>query len=204
MQKLIILKNNTAIVQYDNKIYSDSYENFLQDYSKKISYKTIDYNCATKSCWLNGEAFQLYPNEVCEDILNSIDTLIAKKVEREAPLPFTLSGLKAQKIISLKKTRDTLEIETVTYNGSSYDYDSKARERISAAIVALDVQGADASIDWTTADNADVKVTANDLRMVIAAVAQRSNALHVAYRVAKAKVEQAATVAEVEAVTLDA
>ncbi|WP_418309323.1 DUF4376 domain-containing protein, partial [Phascolarctobacterium succinatutens] len=78
----------------------------------------------------------------------------------------------------------------------------KARERINAAIIALDVQGADASIDWTTADNADVRVTANDLRMVIAAVAQRSNALHVAYRVAKAKVEQATSVAEVETITL--
>ena len=85
-----------------------------------------------------------------------------------------------------------------------YDYDDKARERINAAIIALDVQGADASIDWTTADNQDVKVTADDLRMVIAMVAQRSNALHVAYRAAKDKVEVATTVAEVEAITLDA
>ena len=204
MQDLIIYNENQVIIQANKKIYQDTQANFLQDYNKNVSYKSIDYNRTTESCWLNGEAFQLYPNEVCEDILNSIDTLIAKKVEREAPLPFTLSELKAQKIISLKKTRDTLEIETVTYNGSSYDYDSKARERISAAIVALDVQGADATITWTTADNQDVKVTADDLRCVIAAVAQRSNALHVAYRAAKDKVGQAITVAEVEAITLDA
>lgn len=204
MQELIIYNENQVIIQANEKIYQDTQANFLEDYGKKLSYKAIDYNRDTQACWLNGEAFQPYPNEVCEDILNSIDTLIAKKVEREEPIPFTLSELKAQKIISLKKIRDTLEIEPVTYNGSSYDYDSKARERISAAIVALDVQGADASIDWTTADNADVRVTANDLRMVIAAVAQRSNALHVAYREAKDKVEQAITVAEVEAVTLDA
>jgi hypothetical protein len=38
--------------------------------------------------------------------------------------------------------------------------------------------------------------------MVIAAVAQRSNALHIAYREAKAKVEQATSVAEVETITL--
>ena len=60
-----------------------------------------------------------------------------------------------------------------------------------------------ASIDWTTANNADVKVTADDLRCVIAMVAQRSNALHVAYRAAKDKVEAATTVAEVDAVTLN-
>ena len=115
-----------------------------------------------------------------------------------------LAVAKPAKIAELKAERDTREVEPVNYNGNSYDYDGKARERINAAIIALDVQGADASIDWTTADNQDVKVTANDLRCVIAAVAQRSNALHVAYRAAKDKVEQATTVEEVEAVTLDA
>ena len=115
-----------------------------------------------------------------------------------------LAAAKPAKIAELKAERDAREVEPITYNGNSYDYDDKARERINAAIIALDVQGADASIDWTTADNADVRVTANDLRMVIAMVAQRSNALHVAYRAAKDKVGQAITVAEVEAVTLDA
>lgn len=115
-----------------------------------------------------------------------------------------LAAAKPAKIAELKAERDAREVEPITYNGNGYDYDDKARERINAAIIALDVQGADASIDWTTADNQDVRVTANDLRMVIAAVAQRSNALHVAYRAAKDKVGQAITVAEVEAVTLDA
>lgn len=115
-----------------------------------------------------------------------------------------LADAKTAKIAELKAERDSKEVEPITYNCNSYDYDDKARERINAAIIALDVQGADASIDWTTADNADVKVTANDLRMVIAMVANRSNALHIAYREAKDKVEQATTVAEVEAITLDA
>lgn len=114
-----------------------------------------------------------------------------------------LADAKPAKIAELKAERDAREVEPITYNGNSYDYDSKARERINAAIIALDVRGADASIDWTTATNADVKVTANDLRMVIAMVANRSNALHVAYRAAKDKVEAATTVAEVEAITLD-
>ena len=113
-----------------------------------------------------------------------------------------LEAAKSAKIAELKAERDAREVEPITYNGNRYDYDDKARERINAAIIALDVQGADASIDWTTATNADVKVTANDLRMVIAMVAQRSNTLHVAYRAAKDKVEQATTVADVEAVTL--
>ena len=115
-----------------------------------------------------------------------------------------LENVKQRKILMLKRQRDTAEVEPIEYNGHLYDYDSKARDRISAAIIALDVQGEGATIDWTTADNQDVKVTADDLRCVIAAVAQRSNALHVAYRAAKDKVEAATTVAEVEAITLDA
>ena len=120
----------------------------------------------------------------------------------------TLAEVKADKVQSLKAERDNREVEPITYNGNSYDYDDKARERINAAIIALDVQTAQAkavaSLDWTTADNADISVTADDLRCVIASVAQRSNALHIAYRVAKENVEQATTVADVEAVTLDA
>lgn len=118
-----------------------------------------------------------------------------------------LAAAKPAKIAELKAERDTREVEPITYNGNSYDYDGKARERINAAIIALDVQTAQAkataSIDWTTADNQDVKVTADDLRCVITAVAQRSNALHVAYRAAKDKVEAATTVAEVDAITLN-
>ena len=118
-----------------------------------------------------------------------------------------LEAAKTAKIAELKAESDAREVEHITYNGNSYDYDDKARERINAAIIALDVQTvqtkAVASLDWTTADNADVSVTADDLRCVIASVARRSNALHVAYREAKNKVEAASDVAEVEAVTLD-
>ena len=78
----------------------------------------------------------------------------------------------------------------------------KARDRINAAIIALELQGEVVSIDWTTADNQDVKVTANDLRMVIAAVAVRSNALHNAYRAAKEKVEAAQSKADIENITM--
>ena len=115
----------------------------------------------------------------------------------------TLDELKTQKLTELKTTRDSLEVEPIEYNGHSFDYDDKARERINAAIIALSLQGADASIDWTTADNQDVKVTVYDLRAIVAAVAVRSNLLHVAYRKAKAQVEAAQNKEEVETITLN-
>ena len=114
-----------------------------------------------------------------------------------------IENVKQRKILMLKRQRDTAEVEPITYNGHSFDYDDKARDRINAAIIALSLQGEDASIDWMTADNQDVKVTANDLRMIIASVAARSNKLHTAYRAAKAQVEAAVTADEVKAVTMN-
>lgn len=115
----------------------------------------------------------------------------------------SLDSVKEHKILTLKIQRDNLEVEPIAYNGHSFDYDEKARDRINAAIIALSLQGEGASIDWTTADNADTPVTANDLKMIIAAVAVRSNKLHTAYRVAKEKVEAAATKEEVEDIALE-
>lgn len=117
--------------------------------------------------------------------------------------PIDIETIKQRKILMLKRQRDNAEVAPIPYNGNTYDYDSKARERIAAAIVALDVQGEGAKISWTTADNEDAVVTAQDLRMIIASVAARSNKLHTAYRTAKAQVEAAGTAEEVNAVTLE-
>lgn len=115
----------------------------------------------------------------------------------------TLEEFKAAKITELKYQRDTAEVEPINYKGYSFDYDSKARDRISAAIIALELQGAGADIAWTTADNQDVSVTAADLRAIVAAVAVRSNALHVKYRKTKAQVEAAGSAEEVNAVCME-
>lgn len=111
-----------------------------------------------------------------------------------------LEYAKQRKTAEFKARRDSQEVAPIEYNGHSYDYDSKARERINAAIIALDQQGADADIAWTTADDNDVTVTAADLRAVIATVAVRSNALHVKYRTLKQQVQECKTMEELEAI----
>lgn len=194
MQDLIIYNDIEVIVQADGKVYQDTKDNFLLDYGKKVSYESIDYNRDTKHSYLNSEAFKEYPNELCEDILNSIDTLITNKEKREYVTPI-LHELKQAKLIELKTIRDKEETEPIEYNGNRYDYDDKARDRINAAIIALDISGQ--SIEWTTADNTNVAVTAQDLRNIIANVAVRSNILHVKYRELKEQVLACATAEEV-------
>lgn len=149
----------------------------------------------------NDDFNKLIGNADGEYLITDDGSVYPKPAQTDAEL---LAAAKPAKIAELKAERDAKEVEPIECDGNLYDYDSKARDRIAAAIIALDVLGSKASIVWTTADNQDIQVVADDLRAVVASVAQRSNALHIAYREAKDKVETATTVAEVETVTLDA
>lgn len=160
------------------------------------TYKEQTYSNLYKLSEALGKGGVFIPLSIGDEALTELGVTVTHEEE-------PIENVKQRKILMLKRQRDTAEVEPIEYNGHSFDYDDKARDRINAAIIALSLQGEDASIDWTTADNQDVKVTANDLRMVIAAVAVRSNKLHTAYRAAKENVEAATTATEVEAVAFE-
>lgn len=162
----------------------------------KYKYKDKTYTHTYPLSEALGKEGIFIPLSISDESLAELGVIITHEEE-------PLEVIKQRKIAELKYQRDEAEVEPIAYNGHSYDYDSKARDRISAAIIALELQGEGATIEWTTADNADTAVTANDLKMIIAAVAVRSNLLHVAYRKAKEKVEAATTAAEVETVTME-
>lgn len=158
-------------------------------------YKEKDYSNLYELSEALGQEGIFIPLSISEEALCKLGVEVTHEEE-------PLEVLRQRKIAELKYQRDTAEVQPIEYNGNLYDYDEKARDRINAAIIALELQGEGATIEWTTADNEDAVVTAADLRMIIAAVAVRSNALHVAYRTAKAQVEAAGTVDEVRAVSL--
>lgn len=133
------------------------------------------------------------PLSISEDALKDLGVTVTTEEE-------SVESIKEHKILTLKIQRDNAEVQPIEYKGNLYDYDEKARDRIDAAIIALELQGEGATIEWTTADNDDAVVTAQDLRMIIASVATRSNNLHTAYRAAKAQVVAATTANEVDAV----
>ncbi len=162
----------------------------------KYEYKDKTYTDIYELSEAMGQKGVFIPLSIGDEALAELDVTVTHEEE-------PLEVVKQRKIMELKYQRDKAEVEPIEYNGHSFDYDDKARDRINAAIIALSLQDNDVSIDWTTADNQDVKVTANDLRMVIAAVAVRSNVLHMAYRKAREQVEAASTAEEVEAVTMN-
>lgn len=162
----------------------------------KYTYKDKTYSNVYELSEALGKEGIFIPLSISEDALKDLGVEVTHEDE---PIEY----FKNRRIETLKMQRDKAEVEPIEYKGYSFDYDEKARDRINAAIIALELQGEGATIEWTTADNADTAVTANDLKMIIAAVAVRSNLLHVAYRKAKEKVEAATTAAEVEAVSFE-
>ena len=162
----------------------------------KYTYKDKTYTHIYPLSEALGQEGIFIPLSISEEALAELDVTVTHEEE-------PLEVIKQRKITELKYQRDKAEVEPIIYQGYSFDYDDKARDRISAAIVALEVLGASVTLIWTTADNKDVKVSASDLRGIIAQVALRSDKLHTAYRKAKEKVETAITKAEVENVVLE-
>ena len=162
----------------------------------KYKYKDQTYSSIYPLSEALGKEGIFIPLSISDESLSELCVTVTHEEE-------PLEVIKQRKITELKYQRDKAEVEPIIYQGYSFDYDDKARDRISAAIVALEVLGASVTLIWTTADNKDVKVTASDLRGIIAQVALRSDKLHTAYRKAKEKVETAITKAEVENVVLE-
>ena len=163
---------------------------------KTYTYKDNSYNNLYDLAEALAHDGTFIPRTISDTDLEQLGVVVA---EAEEPI----GNIRARKIMELKRQRDDAEVEPIAYGEHLYDYDSKARDRIAAAIIALDVQGEGTTIKWTTADNEDAVVTAQDLRMIIAAVAVRSNALHTAYRAAKAKVEAAQSKDEIDTISIN-
>lgn len=161
----------------------------------KYKYKDKTYTHTYPLSEALGKEGIFIPLSISEDALKDLGVEVTHEEE-------PIESVREHKILTLKAQRDNAEVEPITYQGYSFDYDERARERINAAIIALEVAGTSAVLTWTTADNQDVKVTASDLRGIIAQVALRSDKLHIAYRKAKEKVEAASTKEEVEAISL--
>lgn len=159
----------------------------------KYTYKDKTYTHIYPLSEALGQEGIFIPLSISEETLA---TLGVEVTHEEEPIEY----FKNRRIETLKMQRDKAEVEPIEYKGYFFDYDEKARDRINAAIIALELQGANAGIAWTTADNQDVSVTATDLRAIVAAVAVRSNALHIKYRSLKAQVQACSSAGDVEAI----
>ena len=162
---------------------------------KTYTYKTKHYDNFYDLSEALGADGVFIPRTISYTDLEQLGVVVA---EAEVPI----GNIRTRKIVELKRQRDSKEVEPIAYDGHLCDYDSKARDRIAAAIIWLDARGDGAKISWTTADNVDSVVTAHDLRMIIAYAAERNNKLHTAYKSAKEQVEAAQSKAEIDTISI--
>lgn len=110
--------------------------------------------------------------------------------------PRTLEQAKADAWNDIKYRRDELEFGGFEYNGNIYDSDQVSQGRIMGA--------ANAGVDqtWTLADNSTVDLTADELKKLYVTLQQHISSAHERGRLARQAIDQAATIPEVEAITL--
>lgn len=142
----------------------------------------------------------------CAEWCNKNDATIVDKGDYyecvEIPQPSAEEKLleaKENKILELKGVRDSLEVEPIQTEKGLFDYDQKAMDRINGAITALSLTDG-TTLEWTLADNSTATVNALDLKMVVGAVALRSNVLHNKYRQLREQVETCTSTEEVSAI----
>lgn len=84
MQDLLIIRGGHVIIQSgERQNYTDTRANFEKDGGPRLTHKSVDYNRTIGSCWLDGEAFQEFPNMEFEAILDNAQTYIDAKERRE-------------------------------------------------------------------------------------------------------------------------
>ena len=110
-----------------------------------------------------------------------------------------LDEIKTIKITELKNERTIREEAPINFNGKLWDFDAKSRNRITAAITALEVSEME-EITWTAYDDTSFIMKVDDLKGIIASAAVRGDLLHKQYRVLRDAVNAATSKEEIDAI----
>ena len=110
--------------------------------------------------------------------------------------PRTLDEIKAQKWAEIKAERDQLEFGGFNYAGHIYDSDPTSQTRIMNAAAMGIAQ------EWTTKDNTVVSLSDVQIKELGEALVMCVAFVHELGRDARAKIDAAQTIEEVEAITL--
>ena len=112
----------------------------------------------------------------------------------------TLDGLRARRWAALRERRNALEVSPLRVDAMLFDVDERAVARISLALKEAELTPG-WSEPWTLADDSISTITAPVLMRVLLALAARGRRLHRAGRALRQQLAEAATAADIEAVT---
>ena len=193
MQELVIIQNDNVIVQTSNKVYDDTYSNFILDGGETLPNKIekLDYDKGNKSCYINGKFFKNTTNEYAERVLNSIDSLISNKEKREEEkrkqeeadrlANMTQEEKEALALEQAKNERaEAVSKIIVTVDGMDFDGDETAQTRMGrtvSAAVALGVDIETYTQTWVLANNTVATPTIKQLAQALKLAGEKQTEL---------------------------
>lgn len=182
MQDLLVVKNGRVIVQANSYVYDDTLVNFITDDGEKLpdGVEEIDYNKENESCWINGKAFQTFPNEFAERVLTLVESLNSNKEKREEAerlANMTEEEKAAHELEQAKSERaEAVSKITVEVDGMIFDGDEESQQRVARSIIALE-DGE--TMPWVLYDNTIAEVTKEQLKQVLRLAGQKQSELWV-------------------------
>lgn len=174
MQELVLINMNEVIIQSgERQNYTDTRANFEKDGGPRLTHKSVDYNRTIGSCWLDGRAFQEFPNTEFEAILDNAQTYIDAKERRERVeqeqaeaerlANMTQEEIEAQALAQAKAERaEAVSKIVVEVDGMKFDGDEESQTRMGRTIAAAVALGVDLTKEkrtWVLADNSIAEVT---------------------------------------------
>ncbi len=208
MQNLVVINDGQVIIQYGYQTYHDTFENFILDGGEKLpdEIQSLDYNQTIKTCSINGQAFQAFPNEYAERVLSLISTLSeafeerktvreeterieseeAERIEREQEEAERVANLTKQEKDSLalflakEERAQAVSNITVEVDGMVFDGNEASQSRMGRTIAAAVALGLDLETEkrtWVLADNSVVEVTIAQLAQVLKLAGDAQTAL---------------------------
>lgn len=191
----------SVLIIDDDKQYMDTLENFELDSSFYYERKSLIYNDDLGQYIVDGVEKE-YPDSSMDMVFNNIVSYLQAQTKRNVPPEPSLDVVKETKIAEMKAERDYREVQDIEYNGKTYDYDEKSRERLSRAQQYLEDNGLE-SILWTCADNTFSLLSIEDFKNINTVSATRSSALHEQYNRLKIYINGLTSADAVNAVTFD-
>lgn len=123
------------------------------------------------------------------------DTKTGRPILRPVNVP-TVQEVANQKWTEIKTARDAAEQSGCPYMDKTLDSDTTSVQRIAIAVQAaqqsITAGAVDFTLDWTMQDNSTIKMTANEVIGMSAALAAHSNSLHERARQCREQIEQIA------------
>ena len=187
MQDLILLNDGIVTIQKnDAPTYFDTLENFLKDGGNYVDqYTSIDYNRSVRSCWLNGEAVQEFPNEHLDALIDKCQELFdAQQLRKFPPKPETIESLREDKLKELDalsaKFEDNLNKDMffTSSNGFKCNGDRRTKSNLQDIVTFFDLQAQGGKVMYRDYNNVERELTKEQVQVLLVEHVANGNALY--------------------------